>query len=189
MKASSEQPNTSTDDLPFDISRAGRDVQEFYRRMVRDGVTPRAAEMFALQKPPGLRGTDRTFMQGRYNNQQFDAMPKDHAHDVLSAARKAGINPSGKYYCAGLADGRGPRDPGAWVDSVNDVKRVARDRNLTVEGAVEHKGIPMPRPKSKPLSERITRELMREERRRQPTMKKGELREYVVSKYGRKPKD
>lgn len=189
MKESCVPRDTSTDDLPFDISRASRDVQEHYRDMIRNGVTPRAAEMFALQQPPGLRGTDRTFMQGRYNNQQFDAMPRDHAQEVLAAARRAGINPAGKYYCAGLADGRGPRDPAAWVDSVNDVKRVAQDRNLTVEGAVEHKGIAMPRPKSKPLSERATRELMREERRRHPTMKKGELREYVVSKYGRKPKD
>jgi hypothetical protein len=29
---------------------------------------------------------------------------------------------------------------------------------------------------------------MREEKRRHPTMKKGELREMVVAKYGRKPK-
>ena len=38
-------------------------------------------------------------------------------------------------------------------------------------------------------SERLTRELMREEKTRNPTMKKGELREFVVAKYGRKPKD
>jgi hypothetical protein len=61
-------------------------------------------------------------------------------------------------------------------------------RNLTVSGAVEHKGTEMPRPKSKPLSERLTREMMRAEKSRNPAMKKGELREYVVDKYGRKPK-
>ena len=175
--------------MPWDIQRANSRVQEFYAKMVKDGVAPRMAEMLALQQPPGLRGTDRTFMQGRCNNQQFDGMPRHHAEKMIRQARSAGVNPSGKYYCSGLADGRGPRDPAAWVDSVNDVLKVAKERNLTVEGAVEHKGTPMPRPKSKGLSESATRDLMREERRRQPTMKKGELREYVTAQYGRKPKD
>ncbi len=183
------QPDTSTHEIPWDIQRASGSVQAFYKKMVTDGVAPRMAEMLALQQPPGLRGTDRTFMEGRYNNQQFDNMPKHHAEKMMKQARQAGINPSGKYYCSGLADGRGPSDPAAWVDGVNDVLKVARARNLTVEGAVEHKGIPMPRPKSKGLSEAATRDLMREERRRQPTMKKGELREYVIAQYGRKPKD
>jgi hypothetical protein len=187
--ASSAQSDTSKDDLPWDIRSAPRDVQDFYRRIVGEGVTPRFAEMVALQQPPGLRGTDRTFMENRLNNQQFDSMPKDHAENLITLAKRAGINPAGKYYCSGIADGRGASDPAAWVDSVNDVKRVAKERNLTVEGAVEHKGIPMPRPKTQALSEAATRDLMREERRRQPTMKKGELREYVIDRYGRKPKD
>jgi uncharacterized protein YneF (UPF0154 family) len=132
-------------------------------------------------------GTDRAYMQGRYNNQQLDAMPPDHAQNIITLARRAGISPSGKYYSAALADGRGPGDPGAWVDSTADVVRVAKERNLTVSGAVTHKGIPVP-PKSKPLSERITKELMREERAKYPRMRKEELREMVISKYGRKPK-
>lgn len=178
-----------TNDLPHDIKKAGSAVIAFYQKMIREGVAPRAAEMFALQKPPGLRGVDRTFMQGRYNNQQFDTMPPDHAKNMITLAKRAGINPSGKYYCAGIADSRGPRDPAAWVDGAGDILKVAKMRNLTVEGAVEHKGTPMPRPRSKGLSESATRDLMREERRRHPTMKKGELREYVVHKYGRKPRD
>lgn len=157
--------------------------------MVKSGVTPRMAEMLALQSPPAVKGTDRALMQGRYNNEQFDAMPPDHARGLISIARKAGINPSGKYYCSGLADQRGPADPAAWIDSVGDVQKVARERNLTVTGAAEHKGYAMPRPKSKPLSEPLVREMMKVEKARKPTMKKGELREYVIHKYGRKPKD
>ena len=178
----------NTNDLPWDIQKADSATQAHYRRMVADGVSPRAAEMFALQKPPGLRGTDRTLMQGRYNNEQLDQMPPDHARRMVETAKKAGVNPNGKYYCTGLADKRGPADPEAWVDSVADVQRVAAKRNLTVTGAVEHKGIPMPRPKSKPLSDRLTREMMQVEKHRHPTMKKGELREFVISKYGRKVK-
>lgn len=178
----------STSDLPFDIERASKQIQTHYRDMIANGVAPRLAEMLALQQPPGLRGTDRTFMEGRLNNEQFDRMPKDHAQNIITLARRAGINPNGKYYCSGLADKRGPSDPEAWVDSVGDVKRVAARRNLTVAGAVEHKGTPVPRPQSKALSDRLTREMMKAEAPARPSMKQGELREYVIDKYGRKPK-
>lgn len=190
-KASSKHGSTSmtTTPLPFDIQRARPDVQDAYRRMIATGVKPRLAEMLALQSPPGLKGTDRSFMQGRMNNEQLNAMPEDHARNLVTLAKRAGINVSGKYYSSGLADHRGPADPEAWVDSASDIKRVAEKRNLTVRGAVEHEGRPMPRPKSQPLSESATRQLMKEEKARQPSMKKGELREYVIAKYGRKPKD
>jgi hypothetical protein len=177
-----------TTTLPFDIQNARPDIQHEYLAMVGNGVAPRMAEMLALQSPPAVKGTDRSLMQGRTNNQQFDTMPPDHARGLLSLAKKAGINPSGKYYCSGLADKRGPADPAAWIDSVNDVQKVARERNLTVTGAVEHKGYAMPRPQSKPLNERLVREMMKVEKGTKPTMKKGELREFVIDKYGRKPK-
>lgn len=146
------------------------------------------AEMLALQKPPGVTGTDRSLMQGRYNNEQLNEMPPDHARNMVQQAKKAGVNPSGKYYFAGLADKRGPADPMAWVDSVGDIKRVAAARNLTVRGAVEHEGIPVPPPSPKVLSEQLTREMMKVEKRRNPTMKTGELREMVLAKYARKRK-
>jgi hypothetical protein len=171
--------------LPLEIAAASKEVQDRYVGMVEDGVSPRFAEMCALQSPPGVKGTDRSFMQGRYNNEQFNSMPADHAQNMITLAKRAGINPSGKYYASGLADKRGPADPMAWVDSSSDVVRVAKARNLTVEGAVQHKGTPMPRPKSKVLSEHLTKEMMKAEKKNHPTMKKGELREMVQAKYGR----
>ena len=179
----------NTNELPWDIAQASSAVQEHYRKMIRNGVTPRAAEMFALQQPPGLRGTDRTLMQGRFNNEQFDKMPPDHARQMIETARRAGISVSGKYYCSGLADKRGPADPAAWIDSVHDVKRVAVERNYSVSGVIEHQGHAVPRPKNQPLSDRLTKEMMRVEKRRKPTMKQGELREYVIHKYGRKVRE
>lgn len=188
--ASSEPTPTSseTSDVPKYIRDAGEEVAVMYARLRSEGHSHKWAEMCALQQPPGLKGTDRAWMQGRYNNQQLDQMPADHARNVIAMAKRAGINPTGKFYAGSLADRRGPADPAAWVDSVADVKRVAKERNLTVTGAVEHKGIPMPRPKPKPLSERLTREMMAVERQRNPSMKKGELREMVIDKYGRKHK-
>ena len=51
--------------LPHDIQAASREVQEHYLRMIEAGQHPQFAEMCALQQPPGTRGTDRAFMQGR----------------------------------------------------------------------------------------------------------------------------
>jgi hypothetical protein len=175
-------------ELPHDILRAGQGAIAMYERLLQQGYGHRWAEMCALQSPPATKGTDRSFMQGRYNNEQLSDMPPDHARNIITLARRAGISVSGKYYVSGLADNRGPGDPAAWVDSVHDVKKVAAEKNLTVRGAVEQQGRPMPRPQSKGLSERLTRELMRDEKKRHPTMKKGELREYVKDRYGRKPK-
>jgi hypothetical protein len=179
----------STNELPFDIQTASEETQAHFLKMVQDGVHPRMAEMFALQKFPGVKGTDRALMQGRYNGGQFNDMPPDHARNLIALAKKAGVNPSGKWYCSGLADSRGPGDPMAWVDSVAEVKHVAAVRNLTVKGAVEHQGHDVPPPKPKPLSERLTKEMMGVEKRNHPTMKEGELREMVISKYGRKKKE
>lgn len=177
----------STIEVPENIRSKGRDAAEMYVKLRSEGLSHKWCEMVILQKPPGVRGTDRAYMHGRYNNQQLDEMPKDHAQNIVTLARRAGINPSGKYYSAAIADHRGPADPAAWVDSTADVKRVAMERNLTVTGAVEHKGVAVP-PKRKPLSERLTREMMRVEKARNPSMKNGELREMVVAKYGRKQK-
>lgn len=187
---SEERTSTSKDtiDVPAEIRAAGRSVEGFFVRLRSEGASEKWAAMCALQKPPGVRGTDRSFMYGRMNNQQLDDMPVDHAQNIVTMAKRAGISVAGKYYAGGLADHRGPADPKAWVSNSDDIKRVATERNLSVSGAVEHRGIPIDRPKSKPLSERLTKELMRQEKSLHPGMKSGELREMVVAKYGRKVK-
>lgn len=183
-------PSTTCDDtkgVPAHILELGKDASEMYARLRSEGLSHKWCEMVVFQQAPGVKGSDRSFMEGRYNNQQLDQMPKDHAQNIVTLARRAGISVSGKYYCPGLADSRGIQDPEAWVDGAGDVLRVARKRNLTVEGSVSHKGI-QEEPKRKALSERLTKELMKEEKARHPRMKKGELREMVVAKYGRAKK-
>ena len=188
---SSGQSSTSkrtTPALPASIVRAGTEVQEMYLRMLSAGQTPMFAEMCALQQPPGTRGTDRAFMQGRSNQEWLDDMPKDHADRILREARQSGISVSGRYYMSGLADKRGHRDPAAWVDSVGDIKKVAAERNLTVSGIVDHKGIPQAPPKAKRLSAALTRKMMATERAMNPgmKMKDRDLKEMVKDKYGYK---
>lgn len=167
--------------VPQEVSDAGPDAVRTYRAALPYGE--RWATMCALQVPPGTKGTDRAFNEGRLCQQQFDDMPKIMAQRMLREARAAGINTTGKQYMGGLADKRAHRDPEAWVDSTADIVRVARKRNLTVEGIVSHQGTPVP-PKRAVLSERIIQEEMKHYRKLHPKMKNGEMREMIIAKHG-----
>jgi hypothetical protein len=70
----------------------------------------------------------------------MDGIPARMAKKMAREAKAAGININGKYYLGGLADKRGHMDPSAWVDSVSDIKRVAKARNLNVSGIVNVQG-------------------------------------------------
>jgi hypothetical protein len=121
-------------------------------------------------------------MEGRLNQQQFDDMPKKMAARMLREAKAAGISTSGKQYCAGLADQRSYCDPEAWVDSTADIIRVARKRNLSVEGIVSHKGSPVA-PQRKVLSETIINEEMRRYKKLHPGKKPDELRQMIITRH------
>lgn len=144
--------------------------------------------MVALQTPPGTKGTDRAFLEGRQNNEQLNDMPKRQAQYVAKEAREAGISISGKYYCAGIADKRGWKDPAAWVTSNDDVLRVARKRRLHVTGSVNYDPGEAP-PKRVLLAESIIRDEMRKEKRKNPKAKDGELREKIIDKHAYKVKN
>jgi len=176
-----------TSEVPCSVELAGANAVRHYLKMIRDGQTPRFAEMCATQTPPGVRGTDRAVMQHRLNGEWLDAMPPDQAKRILSEAKAAGISTEGKYYQSGLADKRGPADPMAWIDSASDIKRVAQLRNLHVTGIVEHTAHEV-EPQRKALSDSAMRTLMRKYRKLHPKKKEGELREMIVSKHAIKRK-
>lgn len=127
-------------ELPYEIQRSSLEVREHYIRMINDGQTERWSVMCALQQAPGTQGTDRAFMQGRLDGNWLDGLPPRMAKKMAREAKASGININGKYYLGGLADKRGHMDPGAWVDSVSDIKRVAKERNLNVSGIVSIEG-------------------------------------------------
>jgi hypothetical protein len=166
--------------IPQAVLHRGREAVETYKRALPHGE--RWAEMCALQIAPGTKGTDRAFMYGRYNQQQFDDMPPKFANRMLREAKAAGIDTAGKYYLGGLADKRAYTDPSAWVDSTADILRVARKRNLTVEGIVTHKGEAVP-PKRTVLSETIISEEMKHYRKLHPGKKREELREMIINRH------
>ena len=173
-------------DIPVEIERAGRGAVATYIKALPYGE--RWASMVALQVPPGTKGTDRAFLEGRQNNEQLDAMPKRQANYVAKEARDAGISISGKHYCAGIADRRGWRDPAAWVTSNDDVLRVARRRKLHVSGNVNYDPGEAP-PKRVLLSESIIRDEIKKEKRKNPHAKVGELREKIIDKHAYRVKN
>ncbi len=156
-------------ELPYEIAQASREVQDHYLKMIADGQTERFAVMCALMQAPGTKGSDRAFMEGRLSGNWIDELPKRQAKWLIAEAKAAGINPSGKFYMSGLADKRAHLDPMAWVDSVDDVKRVARARNLNVQGIVNIEAKAEARP-DRPLNPRIERELARKEISRNPRL-------------------
>lgn len=174
-------------DLPLEIACARPEVQAHYRKMIADGQASRFAEMCALRIPPGTKGSDRAFLEGRQNNQQLDTLPKLQAQYMVREAKKAGINISGKYYCAGIADKRGWRDPAAWVTSNDDVLNVAKKRRMSVSGSVNYDPGPMDK-KPVVLSESIIKDEMRKELKANPRADKRELREKIIEKRAYKVK-
>lgn len=168
--------------LPPEIDAAPRHVRDHYLKMVAAGQSERFAVMCALQQPPGTKGSDRAFMEGRLSGNWLDDLPKRQAKWMVKEAKAAGINPTGKFYLSGIADKRGHLDPEAWVGSVDDVKRVARTRNLTVQGAVSIEGTPAPR-KEVALNSGIENELAAKERAKNPNLSPADAAEKVRQKH------
>jgi hypothetical protein len=179
-------PRSNSMNIPSHIQRAGREAVETYKKALPHGE--RWAEMCALQVAPGTKGTDRTFMEGRMNNQQLDEMPRQSAAWMVKEAKAAGINISGKYYCGGIADKRAWKDPEAWVSSSDDVMRVAQKRRLVVKGSVQYDPGSVDPPKRKLMNEKILRREVAQEMKRSPGAKAGEVRERILEKHAYRPK-
>lgn len=97
-----------------------RQRKERFRRMVEAG------------RPPAAR-TDREFLEGHCNGNQFETTP--HLGDSYAeVARAHGQDTTGKVYLSQLA--RFPGDPEAWVSGRGDVTRVLESRGWGATGAV-----------------------------------------------------
>lgn len=119
--------------LPF-VSRDAT-VQLRYEKMRLLGQSHKMAEVLATRSFPGVK-TDAVFNEGRFSGDSGKLGVKELW--LQAEAKKHGVSTTGKWYCSGLASF--PGDPTAWVDSRGDVMRVAREKNMTVRGYVEHQG-------------------------------------------------
>jgi hypothetical protein len=169
--------------VPDHIQAAGRLAVEVYKRALANGAGERFAEMAALRTPPGTKGTDKAFMEGRLAGSWLDKLPPRQARRMVREAQAAGINTSGKFYMGGLADKRGHADPAAWVDSVDDVRRVAKSRNLEVHGIVDYTPPEAPPPKRVDLAPDIVKSAVRKELKKNPGMKKADAVERVKKRH------
>lgn len=168
--------------IPKHIQAHGPEAVRVYKTAMASGAGEKFAEMVALQSPPGTRGTDRAFMEGRYAGNWMDGMPPQLANRMVREARAAGINTSGRFYMGGLADKRAHRDPEAWVDSIDDVKRVAKKRNLEVRGIVNYTPPEQAPPKRVALNPEIIKENVKKELEANPGMRKADAVEKVKNR-------
>jgi hypothetical protein len=99
------------------------------------GESHSMAEVLATRSFPGVR-SDAIFNEAKFSG----TAGRVHAEELWlrQQAELAGVSTTGKWYCRGLASF--PGDPTAWIDSRGDVLRIAREKNMTVHGYVEHKG-------------------------------------------------
>lgn len=172
----SQYPQVSTNEF----------VQAFYEELRERGESHNMADVLCHQRPPAANysNTDRAFMHN-FENDPVPFIPENLKGAVIENVEKAGIRARGKVYCGKLADGRGPLDPEAWVGSVDDVKRVALKRNLTVTGAVTVQGTPV-KSKPIPLAEDLIQRHINEETIRRPKADKRELRQSIIEKHAMK---
>lgn len=168
--------------------RAG--VVELFDQIVASGETAQWAAMCAMRTPPGSRYTERAFLQDMNSGvDKMNHIIRDHTY---KAAHKAGISTQGKVHKPGL----GPAtDPGAWVSSMDDVLAVAKARNLTVTGAVNHKGVEILEKPNKPrlapdLVKRYRKEYLKSdpslaEKVRKSKKASRELNERIIANHAR----
>jgi len=168
--------------MPPEIVNASPSIQQFWMKLIADGQSEKWATMCALQQPPGTRGTDRAFLEGKNNQEWLDQMPKRQANYILKEAKQAGIDITGKVYMSGLADKRGWCDPEAWVSDVSDIKRVAKKRNLQVRGIVDIDAR-QEAPKKVDLNPRIARSLAKKEMAKNPSLSLKQAMEKVKAKH------
>ena len=107
----------------------------FYNEMISSGVSPKLADMLASRTPPGA-STDREFLHGHCNGNQFEGAPNMGDY-YQSYAKKAGISTKGKIYLSSLANF--PGDPKAWVSDRAHAAKVIDENGWGAEGAISRK--------------------------------------------------
>jgi hypothetical protein len=121
--------------IEFPVVSCDLDTQLRYQQMRLDGQSHKMAEMLATRSFPGVK-TDAIFNEGKFSSDS--GLVGAEQTWLRAQAERAGVSTNGKWYCRGLASF--PGDPTAWVGDRGDVLRIAREKNMTVHGYVEHKG-------------------------------------------------
>jgi hypothetical protein len=168
--------------------------QAIYDESISKGSTERFALMCALQSPPGVKNTDKTFCLGQ--REKMERMNPKTRKAMVEVAKKAGVQTDGKFYMSGLGS---YTNPAAWVSCAEDVIQSCKVQNKGVEGVLNFKPpkqVEKP-PPDVPLAEHLVQEMAHREIKADPGLaekvrkskkERLALREKVIAKYGRKKK-
>ena len=111
--------------------------QEIYDSALRNGCTPKLAEMLGLRSGPAIMTDAVAFGNRHYRlKDPFQGLPPRMVNKIKAQLKKAGVNVLGKKYISGLArKGLGMADPEAWVEPERGaVRKVLEKRGWSTLG-------------------------------------------------------
>jgi hypothetical protein len=149
-------------------------IQAKYEELRAKGQSHAMAELLAFRLPPGTKGSDKAFMQGRNNGEWLNDYQPIERRRLLEKARKAGINPNGKVYMNSLA--RSSSDDRAWVSDVGEAMKL---RQIRVDELKRSEEAPPVR-----LAEDMVQAKVAEAVAVNPMADRRELREMIIEKHG-----
>ena len=127
-----------TIEIPDEIMLAGGDVLDRYKRMIRNGESPRFAEMCALRSAPRL-DTDTSYIAkmnrergGMTLAEQFRGNEPVLQHRI-EQAKKEGFSPSASDFYEPLL-ARYPGDSRAWIGAAQGISEIRRRMAEAGEG-------------------------------------------------------
>lgn len=178
-------------DVPADVRAAGPTAVKIYRKSIRQGNTPRFAEMVALRTPGGAV-TDCSFLANRGTLGSQFAGDEQVLDQVVSNAKKAGYNPNANdVYLSQLASF--PGDPKAFVPATGGrghVQKVCEERGWACEGSVKVKAREPEKPvENVKLGTDLVESNVKKMVEKNPDLKrvnKRELRAEAIAKHGAK---
>lgn len=112
-------------------------------------------DMLQSGTPPTIK-TEATFQAK--GNLGGSNLPPGVRELYLRQARAAGVTTDGRYYEARIAEY--PGDPEAWISNQDDMKRVAEQRNYSIEGDVTVKNEKVAPVKGPVIADEIVEDLM-----------------------------
>jgi hypothetical protein len=123
------------DEIVFPVISNNIVTQARYDSMRLAGESHNMAEVLATRCYPGVKSY-AIFNDGKFSTAAGKIGVEQQW--LAKQAESVGVSTTGKWYCRGLASF--PGDPTAWVESRGDVLRIAKEKNMTVHGYVEHQG-------------------------------------------------
>lgn len=179
--------------IPQEIVNMGPQAIGIYENAIKNGTSPRMAEMFASRKAPGGGITTDVFMADSpalHLRDQFDG-DEWRLSRVINGAKRAGFTPNATdRYIPTVARFEG--DPRAFINhkhTLGDLKRELEDAGVEAEGAVNTSGrnAPPAKPQLTRLAPQIVERIRKRMVKENPDLAHSDqkqLRQEIVEKHG-----